>query len=148
MRSNRQSRIKAVFIGVILGLAAISLSGCSVPNLETPQCVAARDAAKRFYSFYFGSDMNALENAKALSGFLTNELSSSLAGPKGKIDYFTASENFPKAFRVGACTSDSSDSATLQVVLLWRDDASSDQKEVQVEIVKRGDRWLINKVSS
>jgi hypothetical protein len=133
---------------ILAAMIPASLSGCSVPNLETPQCIAARDTVKRFYSFYFGSDMNAIENARERGGFLTNELNSSLAGPKKtEKDYFTASENFPKAFRVGACTSNSNDSATLQVVLLWRDDSDSDQKEVEVEVVQRFGKWLINKVT-
>ncbi len=123
-------------------------SACSLPNLEKPQCTAARDSVKRFYSFHFGNDMHpSLENLKSREQFLTSELISSLSAPTETAkDYFTATENYPKAFRVGSCTSDSDDKAILQVVLLWRDDTKSEQKEVKVETVKTGDKWLINKV--
>lgn len=140
--------VQILLVGTLIVSMVVPFSSCSVPTLETPQCTAARDTVKRFYSFYFDSDMNSVEGARTRSTFLTNELSSQLAGPKkGDIDYFTTTNNFPKAFRVGGCTSDSTDSATLEVVLLWRDDTASDQKEVKVEVVQRFGKWLINKVS-
>jgi hypothetical protein len=87
------------------------------------------------------------ENLKTREQFLTSELIGTLSGSTETAkDYFTATENYPKAFRVGSCTSESDDKAILQVVLLWRDDTKSEQKEVKVETVKTGDKWLINKV--
>ena len=127
---------------------AFCITACSIPNLEKPQCTAARDVVKRFYSFHFGNDMQpSAENLKALAQFLTSELISSIsASTETSKDYFTATENYPKAFRVGECTSESDDKAMLQVLLLWRDDTKNEQKEVHVETVKVGDIWLINKV--
>ncbi len=121
---------------------------CSVPSLEKPQCVAARDTVKRFYSFHFGNDMHpSADNLKAREQFLTSELISSLsASTETAKDYFTATEDYPKAFRVGECISGSDDKVILQVLLLWRDDTKSEQKEVHVETVKVSDKWLINKV--
>ena len=89
------------------------------------------------------------ENLKAREQFLTNELIATLsASNETSIDYFTETDVYPKAFRVGSCTSDSDDKATLQVLLLWRDDTKSEQKEVHVETIKTGNAWLINKVSN
>jgi hypothetical protein len=124
---------------------------CSIPSLEKPQCTTARDTVKRFYSFHFGNDMRpSPENLKAREQFLTSDLVKALssASTETSKDYFTATDNYPKAFRVGLCTSDSDDKATLQVLLLWRDDTKNEQKEVHVETVKTGDAWLINKVSN
>ena len=137
----------------VASVAAFGLflvSSCSIPNLEKPQCTAARDAVKRFYSFHFGSDMSSSpENLKAREVFLTSELVTALsASTETKKDYFTATDNYPKAFRVGACSSGSDDKTTLQVLLLWRDDTKNEQKEVHVEAVKVGEEWLINKVSN
>lgn len=125
-------------------------ASCSLPSLESAQCTAARDSVKRFYSFHFGNDMHpSPDNLKASEAFLTPDLIGALSAQNDQArDYFTATENYPKAFRVGACTSDSTESATLQVVLLWRNDEKSEQKEVRVETVKSGDKWLINKVSN
>ena len=124
------------------------LVSCSIPSLEKPQCTAARDAVKRFYSFHFGNDMHpSPENIKAREQFLTSGLIKELSGSsETSKDYFTATDNYPKAFRVGECVLDSNDKATFQVVLLWRDETKSEQKEVHVETVKTGDAWLINKV--
>src|SRR5436190_6928056 len=83
---------------------ALCISSCSVPNLEKPQCTAARDAVKRFYSFHFGNDMHpSPENLKARESFLTSELISSLSTSTETVrDYFTATEDYPKAFRIGS----------------------------------------------
>jgi len=135
---------------LIFIMAAFVAFGCSVPTLEKPQCTAGRDTVKRFYSLHFGSDMSTSpENLKAREKFLTSDLVNALsASTETRRDYFTATENYPKAFRVGECLADSADKATLQVVLLWRDDITSDQKEVHVETVQDDGKWLINKVSN
>ncbi|MEO7539721.1 MAG: hypothetical protein ABIV21_06820 [Pyrinomonadaceae bacterium] len=124
-------------------------AGCSLPNLEQPQCTAARDTVKRFYSFHFGNDMHLTpENIRQRESFLTQELTNALeASPESATDYFTATDQYPKAFRVGSCTSVSDDKATLQILLLWKDDTKSDQKEVHVDAVRDGDKWLISKVT-
>ncbi|MFT3745009.1 MAG: hypothetical protein QM785_12040 [Pyrinomonadaceae bacterium] len=103
---------------------------------------------KRFYSFHFGNDMTpSPESLKAREKFLTSELVKTLsASTEQKRDYFTATDDYPKAFRVGECTAESSDKVTLQVVLLWRNEARSEQKEVKAEAIKAADNWLINKV--
>ncbi len=89
-----------------------------------------------------------IENAEARSAYLTSDLLATIKASDGTaVDYFTATDNYPKAFRVGVCTSQSVDKATLQILLLWKNDDESEQKEVRVEAVKVGDRWLINKVT-
>ena len=139
-----------VLVLLILGSAVSLLTpSCSVPNLEKPQCTAARLAARRFYSFHFGNDMMmTTENLKAREPYLTPELYGTLsAAGESRFDYFTATERYPKAFRIGTCTSESPDRASFQVVLLWRDENGSDQKEVHAEVVQKGNDWLIDKVS-
>jgi len=153
LRAHREfkNRVRSFFSVVSVACLFLFLfSSCSIPSLEKPQCTEARDAVKRFYSFHFGNDMHpSPENLKAREQFLTSELIKVLsASSETSRDYFTATENYPKAFRVGSCSSDSNDKVTLQVLLLWRDDTKSEQKEVHVETVKTGDAWLINKVSN
>ena len=83
-------------------ILTVTLTACSVPNLEEPQCTEARDMVKRFYSFHFGNDMRLTPaNVRAREQFLTPRLVSRLVstGEPAK-DYFTATENFPKAFRL------------------------------------------------
>lgn len=132
----------------LLAILSLLFAACSVPNLESPQCTAGRETVKRFYSFHFGTEMRAdAESVKARERFLTADLIKGLAGSQEtKKDYFTATENYPRAFRVGECRSDSGSKVTLQVVLLWRNDDKSEQKEVNVEAVDIDGKWLINKV--
>jgi hypothetical protein len=128
----------------------VLLSSCSLPNLEKPQCSEARDFVRRFYSFHFGNEMRpSPENLKLREQFLTGDLIRTLSDSSNTtIDYFTASDQYPKTFRVGACTAETDELATFGVMLLWRDETKSEQKEVRVETVRTEGKWLINKVSN
>jgi hypothetical protein len=130
--------------------AAVCITACSVPNLEKPECTEAREAVKRFYSFHFGNDMRpTAENLKMRERFLTPELAASLdKTPTTAVDYFTATEQAPKTFKIGKCEARDSTHAEFQVQLYWRDDIETVQKEIHAEAVKTGDAWLINKVSN
>ena len=137
---------RTVFICLLL--AAYCQLACSIPNLEKPQCTAGRDVVRRFYSFHFGNDMHPTDdNLKARQRFLTGDLYKSLSGSAGSKDYFTASDEFPKTFKMGKCELPQSDKANVQVQIYWRDDTKTVQKEVNVEAIEKGGSWLINKVS-
>lgn len=155
-KTNERYSIGSLIFGFILclsaslrfGFTAVALIACSIPNLEKPECTESRDAVKQFYSFHFGNDMRpSPENLKFREKFLTKELFDSLSRrPESPVDYFTATENYPKAFRLGSCEVGSPEGTSLQVLLFWRDDTKSEQKEVTVEAVKTNNKWLINKV--
>lgn len=125
-----------------------SLSSCSIPNLETPECSAAKDAVKQLYSFHFGNDMRpSADNLKARDRFLTPDLSRELAS-KGDVnaDYFTASDAAPKTFKIGKCETSEPGKASVQVQLYWRDDMKTVQKEVHVDAILINGVWLVGKV--
>lgn len=136
-------------LALVLGLAFLA-GGCGVPNLEEPECTASREVVKKFYSFHFGSEMaSSAEVVKEREKFLTVELAAKLAAAgDSKTDYFTATDKYPRAFRVGECKVNSKQSTTFQVILLWRDDTRSEQREVSVEAVETNGKWLINRVGS
>ena len=133
---------------ICLLLAAYCLLACSLPSLEKPECAQARDAVKQFYSFHFGNDMHpTAENLKARERFLTSDLYKTLSALPGSTDYFTASDEFPKTFKIGKCELPQSDKANVQVQIYWRDDTKTVQKEVNVEAVNQKGAWLINQVN-
>jgi hypothetical protein len=89
------------------------------------------------------------ENLKAREKFLTPSLAASLASSSdANRDYFTASDEYPKAFRVGACRATGTDKSEVQVLLFWKDDQRSEQREVWAEAVKTDGTWMINKVTN
>lgn len=141
------SRIKISFFCLLSSV--FCLVSCSVPNLENPVCNESRQAVKDFYSFHFGGDMKPSEENLELRGkFLTDELKQELLNQLGGTkDYFTATDDYPKAFRVGSCAVENENKTVFQVVLFWRDDTRSQQKEIKVETIKQNDEWLINKIS-
>ncbi len=126
------------------------LLSCSLPNLEKPECTGARQTAREFYSYHFGNDMKlSNENIKLRERFLTDELKQNLAARSdSKTDYFTATDDYPKAFRVSSCEVMNENKTVFEVVLFWKDDARSEQREIKVETVRQNDNWLINKVEN
>lgn len=137
-----------IYLRLVFLLMAFSIPSCSIPNLEEPACTDARTEVRQFYSFHFGNDMKpSAENLKLREKFLTSELINTLsASGETSVDYFTATADYPKTFRIGECKAISPAETEFQVVLLWRDDKRSEQKEVRVDAVKKDDKWLINKV--
>ncbi len=105
--------------------------------------------SQRIYSFHFGDQMNPTrENLRKREKFLTEELNRALAAPETETatDYFTRTDNYPKAFRIGECAATNEKRTVFQVVLFWKDDVRSEQREVKVEVVKQNGKWLINSV--
>jgi hypothetical protein len=130
-------------------LTAYCLLSCGVPNLETLACVESRDVVREFYSFRFGNGLAFSADAlKQRERFLTPELVRNFVSqPEGADPFTTGTSDFPKAFRVGGCTEKSAERTEFQLLLFWRDDNSSQQKTINVETVKTGDKWLIDKVN-
>ncbi len=152
--SNRQIAINAakrqlsVFLPYCLLLIAYYSSSCSVPNLEAPECTESRGTVKEFYSFHFAKDMKLTpENLKLREKFLTPELTRSLENLQTENDVFTTnSTDYPKAFRTAGCEVISPDRTVFEIVLFWRTDERSEQKEIKVETVRQDGKWLVNKV--
>jgi hypothetical protein len=139
---------KVLLAGFVL-FSLTLINACSVPNLESEPCRAARDTVKRFYSVHFANKISPMgEIEQGEISHLTERLATDLAAsPAEGKDYFTQTEDFPMAFRVGSCSSETDDMTIFQVVLLWRDDDRDDQSEVKVTALRSGNKWLIDRVA-
>jgi hypothetical protein len=137
-----------ILVACILHLAFLIASCGSVPNLEAPECTAARGAVKEFYSYHFGNDMRfSPENLKLREKYLTPEYFRSLQTLPPENDPFTTNNtDFAKAFRVGGCKVLEPTKTNVEVLLFWKTDTRSEQKSINVEVVRTGDKWLINKI--
>lgn len=147
VRRSYSLRVSGV-ICLIIAVLAFS-AGCSIPNLEDPECTDARNAVREFYSYHFGNDMTpSPENLKLREKYLSRELYATLsAAPAGDTDYFTGTSDLPKAFRVGTCKVVSPDKTLLQVLLFWRTDVRNEQRAINVEAVRENEGWRVNKVT-
>ena len=88
------------------------------------------------------------ENLEASKGYLTDELAGQLQSSVNDTkDYFTNSESYPKAFQIGTCKAESQEKTNVVVLLYWRENDQNYQREVTAELLKQGDKWLINKVT-
>ena len=61
--------------------------------------------------------------------------------------FTTDSDDIPRAFRVGECREISPERTESNVLLFWRNDERTEQREIKVETVDKNDTWLVNKVS-
>ncbi|MBS1794764.1 MAG: hypothetical protein JSS81_12970 [Acidobacteria bacterium] len=136
-------------LALLLGLFGIVFSSaCSVPNLEAPECTDSRLAAKELYSYHFGNEMRfSPENLKRREKFITPELFRSLQNAPPDADPFTTKDtDFPKAFRIGGCQVLDPAKTDVEVLLFWKTDTRTEQRTIHVEVVKEGEKWLVNKI--
>lgn len=136
------------YLPFVLIFFSIFTFGCSVPSLEKPECDEARETVKQFYSNHFGSDLKpSSENLKKSESFLSSKLFQELKKQDETAkDYFTQTDDYPKAFRVGGCEVASPNKTVFEILLFWRDDSRSEQREIKVETIKENEKWLIDKV--
>ena len=141
-------------VPILLLMVVCLLPSCSVPNLEPTECIQARESVREFYSFHFGNDMHpSPENIRKRERFLTQQYASSLrldagALPPTNIDYFTLTEDLPKTFRVGECTVvEPGRSTEFEVLLFWKDDTRTEQREIVAGARYENNDWLIDRVS-
>jgi len=134
----------------LLAMATGSL-GCSIPVLQGQECLEARDAVKRFYSYHFDSGMAPTpENLAAKRQYLTDALAARLssgAGTGARRDFFTDSENYPTAFQISSCEVVSGDRVKIEINLYWRENEQNSQRKITAEMIKRGSDWLLNNVT-
>jgi hypothetical protein len=140
-------------IGLVMAVIAVlaAMNMISLPSLEDPACDAARDATKRFYSFHFGNGTAPSEESlKTRERFITRRLAAELGSRTvTSTDYFTATDDYPKAFRVGGCRLAGAGRTELDVALFWRDDERSEQRAVKVTSLLGDDgEWRVDAVES
>lgn len=136
------------FAFYLLPFAFSLFAACSVPNFESAECTASRGVVREFYSYHFGGEMRfSAENLKTREKFLTPEFVQSLRNLQTENDVFTTSNtDYPKAFRVGGCQTVEPSKTSIEVLLFWKTDERTEQKAINVEVVKQADKWLVNKI--
>ena len=116
--------------------------------MEKPECTESRNVVREFYSVHFDGEMKPSEEylkrrEKFLTADLRNIISKNLSDQR---DYFTATDDYPKAFRVGGCEVIAPGKTIFSVLVFWKTDTRSEQREIKVESVKENDKWLVGKV--
>lgn len=142
-------RIKS--IGTFIIFTALLTAGCSsisVPSLEDPSCTAARETARSFYSLHFGGDLKpTADSIKARSTGLTEEFGARLqAENPQKVDPFTLTEDYPRAFKLGGCEAETDGGVVLEIQLFWRDENVTKQESVNAIMIEKNGRWLIDDI--
>lgn len=87
------------------------------------------------------------ESLKQRERFLSPALIERVRKSQDGIDPFTTGDaDLPKAFRAGECRVISPERTEFDVLLFWRDDSRSEQRNIRVQTAKTGETWRIDKI--
>jgi hypothetical protein len=128
----------------------VLLAGCSIPNLESASCIESRNSLREFYSYHFGNSMTfSIDDLKAREKFLTPKFAERLRGTKEGTDPFTTgTTDIPKTFRAAECREVAPERTSFDVMLYWKNDERTEERKINVEMVKHGDAWLVDNVAA
>jgi hypothetical protein len=88
------------------------------------------------------------QGLKQRAKFLSPEFATAVGRSPENIDPFTTgSEDLPKAFRVGECKEITPEKTLVSVLIFWRDETRTEQREIKVEAIDKNDSWLVNNIS-
>jgi hypothetical protein len=129
--------------------ALFLLAACGAPALSSEECIAARPSVREFYGYHFGNDMSFTpETLTARERFLSAGFRERLKQVPGPGDPFTTgTEDVPRAFRVGDCTSDPEGRTKFEILIFWRDEDRTEQRTIIAEAVNENGTWLIDRVN-
>lgn len=128
---------------------AFCLVSCSLPTLESPECSAAREAAREYYSLAIGGEPNshsevpARLNALRTPGFSTGET----ATRDGRDPYYFSLLQ-PTSYRVGTCSTRPDGRVNVAVTVIWRVEHDNSEREDSVTLSKVNDAWLIDRIDT
>ena len=150
------------FLIVTVAMLLMPIDG--VP--QVPRSAHPTGVVRSFYRFHLARDMNFTRRnvmrrkqwlSPALYRLLLNEFvrekeygrshpdESFVSYMEG--DPFTSSQEFPTSFRIGNSLL-TQNKADVKIIFLWsaRSSRGRDQRNVQIELIKRNGRWLIDNV--
>jgi hypothetical protein len=132
---------------LLMFLSVLSCVSCSVPTLESESCLQAQGSLKKLLSLHFDKGFEGGKEYKEhRSQYITDRLKDEIDARPG-FDYLTQTIDPPKAFRIGTCTERGKDVVSLSVLLFWRDEKRSEQREVNIVLKRVGDKWLTDSAS-
>ena len=117
--------------------------------MESPECIGSRDIVKAFYSFHIGNDMKpSKKSLEKRARFLSENLFKTLSKKNDSVfDYFTQTNDYPIAFRVGACKTIDKTRTEFSVLIFWRTNEKNTQRDLKIETEKENSAWRIDRVS-
>jgi hypothetical protein len=124
--------MKALVLFCLFPLS-LCLGACSIPKLESPDCSAARDVAREYYSLAIGGER------MRTSTFSHRE-------SVDASDQFYFSRIRPTSYRAGECSLSPDGRVMVETVVIWRQEGKNSERKDSVNLVKSGDSWLIERI--
>jgi hypothetical protein len=126
---------------------ALCIAGCSIPAIESADCTAARDVAKRYYSLAIGGDPahqpDAMTQFKKL---LAPDFSVGGTDISGGRDPYNFSLITPSSSRFDECAMQENGKPIISVTVIWRQNDQNYLRKDKVTLSKSGDSWLVEHI--
>ncbi|QYO66617.1 hypothetical protein [Leptolyngbya sp. 7M] len=150
MREQEQIRNRSFNTIVVFMTALMPILSCSIPSLEQPACNDARPLIREFYSFHFGNEMEITpEGIRQRERFLSPQMKTLAAqAPEGSDPFTVGSGSLPRAFRVGSCRQTSESRVEFDVLFFWKEEATTEQRPIKVELIKEDGQWFVERVNN
>jgi hypothetical protein len=136
--------MKALVLFCLFPLS-LCLGACSIPKLESPDCSAARDVAREYYSLAIGGEPSSHpEVFEKLERMRTSTFSPGESVDAS--DQFYFSRIRPTSYRAGECSLSPDGRVMVETVVIWRQEGKNSERKDSVNLVKSGDSWLIERI--
>jgi hypothetical protein len=144
---NRQWTIRDLVLALCIVSCTLSVVACSIPAIESSDCTAARDVAKRYYSLAIGGDLaNQPDSMTQFKKLLAPNFSVSGTDLGGGRDPYNFSLITPSSSRFDECAVQQDGKPTINVTVIWRHNDQNYLRKDKVTLLKSGDTWLVEHI--
>ena len=123
---------------------AACLAACSIPNLDSPECAAARDVAKKYYSLAVGGDP--MSHPEVLAKLKALRAPNFSASPAAEGDPYYYSSVPPTSYRADECSPLSDGRVKIEITVIWRVNDKNSIRKDWVTVAKSNDTWLVEHI--
>jgi hypothetical protein len=144
---NAKRGMQNLMVSFCVVLIALCAAACSIPVLESSECLAARDVVKQYYSLAVGGDLASHPDELAKINAL--RAPTFTAGPivmPSDRDPFTFSLIAPISSRIGDCSLSPDGRAHVEATVIWRHEAGTVERMDLVSLLRSNDAWLIERI--
>lgn len=139
-------RPSSIVVALCIVSCTLSVVACSIPAIESPDCTAARDVAKRYYSLAIGGDVaNQPDAMREFKNLLAPDFSVTGTDMSDGRDPYNFSLITPSSSRFDECVEQNS-KPTINVTVIWRQNEQNYLRKDKVTLTKSGNTFLVEHI--
>jgi hypothetical protein len=144
---NAKCTIRTVLLSFCILHCALCIISCSIPAIESPDCSAAREVTKRYYSLAIGGDLaDQPDSLRQIKQLQAPDFSVGGTQISGGRDPYNFSLVTPSSSRVVECADLGNGEVMNNVTVIWRQNDQNYLRKDKVTLARSGDTWLIEHI--